>query len=169
MPRITLILLAAAGLAACATQHPNSDVPPGGMGGPGEPAMMMAGRGMDPIGELLEDRDSLQLPDSIVQRLVQLNLRLFGRNAPLRIQLDSVFADVRLDPRAERGDTTAISPEMRQRIAPILAQLRAQTDAARDTAMAMLTPQEQERARTLAEARLRRRQRGGQPERRPRS
>jgi len=166
MQRTTLILLAAA-LAGCATQRPNADVPPGGMGGPGETAMMMAGRGMDPIGELLEERDSLQLPDSVVQRLVQLNLRLFGRNAPLRIQLDSVFADVRVDSRAERGDTSAISPELRQRIAPILAQLREQTDAARDTAMAMLTPGQQEHARALAEDRMRRRQRGG-PERRPR-
>jgi hypothetical protein len=130
--------------------------------------MLMAGRGMDPIGELLEDRDSLQLADSVVQQLVQLNLRLFGRNAPLRIRLDSMFADVRMDPRAERGDTTAITPELRQRIAPILAQLRQQTDAARDTAMAMLTPQQQERARALTEERTRRRQRGGATERRPR-
>jgi hypothetical protein len=167
MSRATLMVFAAAAVLGCATQRPNSEVAPGGMGGPGEPAMMMAGRGMDPIGELLEERDSLKLADSVVQQLVQLNLRLFGRNAPLRIRLDSMFATTRIDPRAERGDTMAISPEMRGRIAPTLAQLREQTDAARDTALALLTPQQRERAQTLAEQRQRR-MRGGNDMRRPR-
>ena len=102
----------------------------------------------DPVGFLLLNRDSLALPDTTVQRLVQLNLRLFRRNQALQNQIDSAMRDVHLKP-AQRGDTTALPPDVRAVVTPLAAQIRAQTSAAKDTAWGWLTPGERVRADSL--------------------
>lgn len=101
---------------------------------------------LDPIGDLLERRDSLELPDSVVQRLVQLNLRLFRRNRAVQMRIDSLM------PRqgGSLGRTAARpSQEVMDRAAPLIAQLRAQTAAARDTALAWLTDEQRAKVADL--------------------
>src|SRR5437879_4137124 len=82
-------LLALALLAGCGGP-PNA---PPGAGAPGPVAM--GGMQGDPIGFLLESRDSLRLPDSIVTQLVRLNLRLYQRNAVIQMSLDTIMRNAR--------------------------------------------------------------------------
>jgi hypothetical protein len=116
----------------------------------------------DPVGFLLLNRDSLALPDSTVQQLVSLNLRLFRRNQPLQNQIDSMMRDVKFSRRREPGDSSAIPAEVRDAARPVAQQIRAQTAAVKDTAWSWLTPMQKERADTL-EARQVARMNRGQP------
>lgn len=136
-PRAVPILLAAT-LAACVTTGP-----------PGGRLARFSPTDRDPVGFLLLNRDSLALPDSTVQRLVQLNLRLFRRNQPIQNQIDSIMRDVRPTRRTEPGDSSAIPQEIRDRARPLAAQIRAQTAAAKDTAWALLSEPQRMRADSL--------------------
>ena len=128
-------------LAACGGA-PN---PPPGAGAQGP--LAMGGAPGDPIGFLLESRDSLHLPDSTVQQLVRLNLRLYSRNAVVQMGIDTLMRDARFDPT--QRDSTRMSPELRARLDPLVTRKREQTAAARDTAYALLTPAQRDSASTL--------------------
>ena len=131
-------------------------------GPPGGSMARFSPTNRDPVGFLLLNRDSLLLPDSTVQRLVQLNLRLFRRNQPLQNQIDSIMRDVRTSRRTAMTDTSAIPADLREQARPLAEQIRAQTAAVKDTAWAWLTDFERERADSLA-ARQELRMRKGQP------
>jgi hypothetical protein len=142
--------------------------PPPGAAAPALPGL--GGMPGDPIGFLLETRDSLHLPDSTVQALVRLNLRLFNRNATVQMSVDTMLRGARFDPTRAMRDSTAMPADLRERLRPLFALRREQTAAARDTAYAMLTPAQQDSARTLFDrmtARQRRRQQGPQTGRPP--
>lgn len=121
----------------------------------------MGGAPGDPIGFLLESRDSLRLPDSTVQQLVRLNLRLYSRNAAVQMSIDTIMRAERFDPT--QRDTSRMTPELRARLEPLVAQRRDQTAAARDTAYALLTPLQRDSASALF-ARLAQRRRVQGPE-----
>ena len=115
----------------------------------------------DPVGFLLLNRDTIGLADSTVQRLVQLNLRLFRRNQPIQNEIDSAMRDVRLNPR-QRVDSTKIPATIRAFVAPRAAQIREQTAAVKDTAWSWLSADERVRADSI-EARQAAILRKGQP------
>lgn len=119
--------------------------PPPGAGAEGP--LRMGGAPGDPIGFLLESRDSLHLPDSTVQQLVRLNLRLYSRNAAVQMSVDTIMRDARFDPT--RRDTSRMTPELHARLDPLITQRREQTAAARDTAYALLTPVQRDSASAL--------------------
>lgn len=127
----------------------------------------------DPIGLLLEHRTDIQLADSQVTALVRLNLRLFRRNQQLRLRLDSILPPDR-EPETEFGrgmparSADTLDPVV-QRARPLIEQIRENSRAARDSAFALLTPDQQDRARRLEEReRPRGRRPGGRPgDRRP--
>lgn len=141
--------------------------PPPGAGAMGP--LRMGGAPGDPIGFLLEMRDSLHLPDSTVQRLVRLNLRLYQRNATIQMSLDTLMRDANFDPT--KRDSSAMPAELRARVEPLIAQRRDQTAAARDSAYALLTAAQADSARALFDREARRRSRGipdaGRPPGRP--
>jgi hypothetical protein len=122
----------------------------------------------DPIGLLLEHRTDIQLADSQVTALVRLNLRLFRRNRQLRLRLDSIMPPDR-EPETNFGrgmparSADSLDP-MAQRARQLLEQIRENARAARDSAFALLTPEQQDRARRLEE---RERPRGPRPGGRP--
>ena len=142
-------------LAACASA-PN---PPPGTGAEGD--LRLGGAPADPIGFLLESRDSLHLPDSTVQQLVRLNLRLYQRNAVLQMSIDTIMRDADFDPT--RRDTTAMAPALKAKLEPLITRRREQTAAARDSAYALLTPAQADSARALFD-RLATRRRGVIPD-----
>ncbi len=122
------------------------------------------GASLDPIGFLLEHRDSLHLADSVRTELVRLNLRLFRRSGGVRLRIDSLRPPASLaGGRPARPDSAT-----QARLAPLYAELRAITNAARDTAWAMLSDPQRDTAQRLLE---RDRDRGprmpGGPGRRP--
>lgn len=117
-------------------------------GPPGGPMARFSPTDRDPVGFLLLNRDSLALHDSTVQRLVQLNLRLFRRNRPLQNSIDSMMRDVRFNRRAPL-DSSRIPEEIRERAQPLSAQIRTQTAAVKDTAWAWLNPVQREKADSL--------------------
>ena len=127
--RIPLIL-AVVTASGCAVAVPGST--------PGGARARLSPTDRDPVGFLLLNRDSIGLADSVVQRLVQLNLRLFRRNQALQITIDSLMRDVRDEPRG-RGDSTGIPTEVRERLQPLTSRILRQTAAVKDTAWAMLT------------------------------
>ena len=131
-------VLCAAVLAACISPGP-----------PGGHLARFSPTDRDPVGFLLLNRDSLALPDSTVQKLVQLNLRLFRRNQPIQNQIDSLMRDVRVSRHTSPGDTSAIPAEVLDQSRPLRMQIRGQTAAAKDTAWAMLTDEQRVRADTL--------------------
>lgn len=105
----------------------------------------------EPVAFLLERSSALRLDDSVRVELVRLNLRLFERNQPLRFAADTLLERAHV-----RRPTGRLSPEpetypesVREAIAPILERLRANNEAARDTAWAMLTSEQRERAEHL--------------------
>ncbi len=136
------ILVLALGLAACA--------PPVTVGQPGGRTARFSPVDRDPVGFLVLNRDSLGIPDSTVQNLVQLNLRLFRRNQALQNQVDSMLRGVRMDRRTERPDTSAVPQDVREHMSPLLDQIRSQTAAVKDTAWAMLTDEQRTKADSLA-------------------
>jgi hypothetical protein len=116
------------------------------------------GVGADPVGFLLENKDSLQLAPAVVSELVQVNLALFRRNQRLQRSIDSVAP-----PPAEGIRPRPLTAEQRERLAPLLAVRAANIRQARAAAWALLNPEQQERARQLearANARLRGQARG---------
>ena len=116
----------------------------------------------DPVGFLLQNRDSIGINDALTQQLVQLNLRLFRRNREAQLHLDSILHGVRIDQKAAlRGDTTNQMPDsLRNRAAPWRAQIATQTAAVRDTAWAMLSDDQRSKA-TAIEQRMMDQGRGG--------
>jgi hypothetical protein len=129
---------------------------------PGPPPSAQAQN--DPIGFLLERRDSLDLSDSVTFQLSRLNLRLFSRNRPLQFQVDTALYRVRGSRAPRPGEE--MPPEVRERLEPLLAQIRANTAAARDTAWAMLTAEQREKAERLQARADSVARRGGPPTRR---
>lgn len=111
----------------------------------------------DPIGFLLERRDSLRLADSVVTQLVRINLRLFRQNAPLRMRLDSLMPDVDGGYASSMRDA---SPEerarLRERIGPIAAQMRENARVAKEAAYALLTEQQRAKADSMEQREMRR-------------
>lgn len=123
----------------------------------------------DPIGMLLERRDSLRLADSVVMQLVQLNLRFFRRKRALQMRLDSLLPE---GPLGGFGGPEVLLPPGQDsardpRVRPIFDRLREVIRAARDSAYAMLTPEQRERADSLEHRALLRRP-GGPGRDRPR-
>ena len=146
-------------LAACGGA-PN---PPPGAGAVGP--LAMGGPPGDPIGFLLESRDSLYLADSTVQQLVRLNLRLYSRNAVVQMAIDTIMRDARFDPT--QRDSTRMAPELRARLEPLITLRRDQTAAARDTAYALLTPAQRDSASALFDRMAQRRRAEGPATGRP--
>ncbi len=140
--RHTAAALSAALMLAACGGAPN---PPPGAGAQGP--LRLGGPPGDPIGFLLESRDSLHLPDSTVQQLVRLNLRLYSRNAALQMSIDTIMRAERFDPT--QRDTSRMSPALRARVDPLITQRRDHTAAARDTAYALLTPVQRDSASAL--------------------
>lgn len=139
--------------------------PPGSSGGglPPGASPMGAPASRDPVGFLLQYRDSLGINDAVTQQLVQLNLRLFRRNREAQLHLDTILRAIPIEQRARmRADTTQIPAEVRERAAPWRDLITTQTAAVRDTAWAMLTEDQQARATALAQQLMQMRQ-GGQP------
>jgi hypothetical protein len=147
--RLAVVLL----LAGCAIGMPAG--PPGGRTARFSPT------DRDPVGFLLLNRDSLSLADSVVQRLVQLNLRLFRRNQALQNQIDSAMRDVKVERRAP-VDSSKIAPGIREFVEPLSAQIHAQTAAVKDTAWSWLLEEQKVKADSL-EARQTMLMRRGQP------
>lgn len=111
---------------------------------PGPPPNFMAED--EPVSFLLERRDSLSLTEDVANQLVRLNARLFRRNQPLRFAVDTMLENAgrnRLDPRRE---PQTLPPELQERIEPIMQQIRANAEAMRDTAYALLTEEQRARA-----------------------
>jgi len=118
----------------------------------------------DPVGFLLQNRDSIGIDDAVTQQLVQLNLRLYRRNGEAQLHLDSILHGVRIDQRAlMRGDTNQVPDSLRERAAPWRAQIQEQTAAVRDTAWAMLTPDQKSRAAAIEQRMMEMMRRGGRP------
>ena len=136
-----VFILGVALLSACAMGMPVGQ--PGGREGRFSPT------DGDPVGFLVLNRDSLGLPDSTVQRLVQLNLRLFRRNQPLQNTIDSLMRDVKFNPRAERPDSSTIPADVKDRVAPLATQIREQTAAVKDTAWSWLSDAQRTKADSL--------------------
>jgi hypothetical protein len=165
--RVAAATAALALLVACG----GPPAPPPGATAPGP--LTIGGAQGDPIGFLLEARDSLHLADSTVNQLVPLNLRLWRRNAAVQMSVDTIMRNARFDPRTMARDTTAMPADLRALLDPLFEQRRAQTAAARDTAYALLTPDQRDSARVLFERMMKRRRgpntspAGGMPPGRP--
>ena len=137
--RAALATLGLALAAACAVPAPAPHGP--------NPAMLAD---EEPVGFLLERADSLRLPDSTRLALSRLNVRLFSRNAPLRIALDTLLEHSHFQPRPGQPPAESeMPPELRARIEPIAGQIRANNEAARDSAWAMLTDPQRAKAEEM--------------------
>jgi len=154
--RVSAAVLAALTAAACYVPAP----------APRGPAPGMLAE-QEPVSFLLERAQRLQLPDSVTEQLARLNLRLYGRNRPLQVAMDTLIA--RPGERA-RPDPERLSPEVRARVDSLMRRIRANTAAARDTAWAMLTDAQRVRADSMLAAAGRNREEmrgppGGRPPR----
>lgn len=116
---------------------------------PGPPPGVLAED--EPVSFLLERRDSLRLSDAVANELVRMNARLFRRNQPLRFAVDTMLENAGKSRRDPRRQPQALPPELQERIDPLLAQIRLQADAMRDTAYALLTEDQRTRAEELRE------------------
>jgi hypothetical protein len=138
-PRAALFVAVLAIVAACYVPAPASHGP--------NPTMVS---NEEPVGYLLERADSLHLPDSTRLALSRLNVRLFGRNQPLRFALDTMLEHSHFRPQPGRPPAEQeMPPELRERIEPVAAQIRANNEAARDTAWAMLTDAQRTKAEEM--------------------
>lgn len=137
---LTALLLAIAPAALCGQQAP----PP-----PAEAGDSAAPVGSDPVGLLLENRDALRLSPPVVDQLVQINLDLFRRTRRIQRGIDSIIppADDAFGARRARP----LTPEQRERLAPLMAARRAELLRARDAAWELLTPEQRDQARRLGE------------------
>lgn len=105
---------------------------------------------LDPIGFLLQYRDTLGINDSTALQLSRLKLRLLRRTGEIRLKMDTLVREGRVDREAlMRGDSTAMSDSLRQATAALREQARMHIQAARDTAWAMLTERQRARADSL--------------------
>lgn len=149
----------AVALGALASCGPPPGVSGGGVPPGATPMDLLSDR--DPIGFLLQWRDSIGISDSSTLQLSRLNIRLFRRNGEVQLRMDTLLRGERIERRsAMRADTTLIPDSLRARLAPLRELIAMQTAAARDTARAMLTDGQRERADSL-EAHLRERMRRG--------
>lgn len=106
----------------------------------------------EPVAFLLERRDSLRLSDDVANQMVRLNSRLFRRVQPLRFTVDTILARAGERPWTElRRRGQPIPPALQERIDPYVQEMRVNAEAARDTAWAMLTPEQREKAAGLFE------------------
>ncbi len=103
----------------------------------------------EPVSFLLERAQRLQLADSVTQQLARLNLRLYSRNRPLQVAIDTLVA--RPGERA-RPDTTRMTPEVRATVDSLMGLIRANSAAARDTAWSLLTDAQRVRADSMLTA-----------------
>lgn len=125
--RTIVVSLALAALPAVAAAQ-------GGLGGgPGRGAR-------NPVASLLERRDTLRLTAEQVTRLEVWRQRWDTETAPMRAQMDSMRA---------QGGGGAPDPAMRERMAPVMQQMRTISAALRDSAYAVLTTEQQTLARAL--------------------
>jgi hypothetical protein len=132
------LLLTTLALTACVVPAPAPSGPP--------PSALAE---QEPVSFLLERAQRLGLPDSVTTQLARLNLRLFGRNRPLQVQIDTLLA--RPGERA-RPDPERMPPEVRARVDTLLALIRQNSVAAKDTAWAMLTEAQRARADSMLAA-----------------
>ncbi len=137
---------------------------------------------MDPIGFLLEHRDSLRLADSVVMQLVRVNMRLFRQNRQLQMRLDSILPVgmggmapmIAMDPPAGAGGSggtaggVELPDSVRDQVRALVGRMRENARVAQDAAMVLLTDSQKVRARDLQTAALLRQgAQGGQRSRRP--
>ena len=152
LPLLLLLALGGVSPAAVTAQEPQQPPPPPAAADSAAPVSS------DPVGFLLEHKDSLRLAPAVVSELVQINLDLFRRTRRIQRTIDSIVppaADAFGAPRQR-----ALTPEQRERLAPLLEARRAELERARDAAYALLTPDQQLQARRLEQrlaARSRRR------------
>lgn len=105
-------------------------------GGPGRGAR-------NPVAPLLERRDTLRLTADQVTRLEVWRQRWDTETAPMRSQLDSM--------RAQGGGGGGMPDQaIMERMQPVMQQMRTISTALRDSAYAVLTPEQQALARALA-------------------
>ncbi len=141
--RLALLLLALGGVAPAAAAAQQPQPPPPAPAG-ADSAAPVSG---DPVGFLLEHKDSLRLTPGVVNELVQINLDLFRRTRRIQRTIDSIVppaADAFGAPRQR-----ALTPEQREHLAPLLQARRAELLRARDAAYALLTPDQRQQARRL--------------------
>lgn len=132
--------------------------------GPPEPrpGVQLAGAApLDPIGFLLEHRADLRLADSVVMQLVRVNIRLFRQNRQLQMRLDSILPEGMVgSPAPPRGqsllDDPALPESLATRVRELVGRMRENARAAQDAAFALLTEEQQNRARELESAELQR-------------
>ena len=117
-------------------------VPPGAM-----PITMLPNR--DPIGFLLQWRDTIGIDEGTALQLSRLNLRLFRRNTQVQLRMDSVLRAAGIDKRNAAVNPNIVPDSIRAILAPLRDEVVTQTGAARDTARAMLTELQRARADTL--------------------
>jgi hypothetical protein len=160
------LLAALAALALLPGRGLTQGAPRGQSGRPGDaPPGMGPAADLDPVGSILEWRDSLQLSESQVGALVRLNLWLFRRNRRLQMRIDSLVppgADgpwawgprEPVSPREQEGPDSALAPRTRRdsilaRIRPLAEAMRENARIARDSALSILTEAQRERIRQL--------------------
>lgn len=138
------------------------------------PGTLLAGATpMDPIGFLLEHRDSLRLADTVVMQLVRVNMRLFRQNRQLQMRLDSILPVGMGGPQGPaRGgnslDGLELPDSLVARVRELVTRMRENARTAQDAAFALLSDSQQVKARELETAGLRReRQPAEQRPRRP--
>lgn len=136
---------------------------------PDSARMAMFGPAPDPVGFLLENKDSLHLAPDVVQQLVAINLDLFRRNSRVQRQIDSILPP----PDDAAGGTGyggvrmgSLTPEQRDAVAPLMARRAANIERARTAAYDLLTPAQRDQAQRL-ETRSREQLRRGGRGRRP--
>jgi hypothetical protein len=137
-------LLVAAPLGAVAAQQP---APPLSAPPPAAVADTADDPGPDPVGFLLEYKDSLRLTQDVVDELVRINLDLFRRTRPIQRRIDSIVPPV--NPDIARPVRRSLTPEQRAALTPLMAQRMNERRRARDAAYELLSPEQQQRARDL--------------------
>lgn len=134
---VVLALLTAA--PPLTAQEPDSLLP--------APADTVDDPGPDPVGFLLENKDSLRLAPHVVDELVRINLDLFRRTRPIQRRIDSILPPP--NPDIGRPLRRAPTSEQREALAPLVAQRMNERRRARDAAYALLTPEQRQKARDM--------------------
>lgn len=109
--------------------------------------------GPDPVGFLLEHKDTLHLSQPVVDQLVRINLDLFRRTRRIQRTIDSIVPPA--DDYAGIRRARQISAEQREVLAPLLAARRAELLRAHDAAWELLTVEQRESAERLAQRAVR--------------
>jgi len=138
------------GLAAC--PHPTPAPRPSDLDSTATPRdsmrAIMFGGVADPVGFLLENRDSLDLTDAQLDQLRAINLDLFRHNARIQIQIDSLLPPPSPDQRFA-SQAPDLSPEQRHRVETLVAERSRNIRQARADAYTVLTPDQRTRAEAL--------------------